>query len=149
METELIFEMSLKIGERQDLGVLPLGRRVIAPILGGTFQGPKLKGSVLPGGADWILARADGIRELDVRVTLKMDSGDLIYMRYRGIDNTRRDIAQRIANGESVNPSAYYVRTTPIFETQAEKARWLNDIVSVAMGRKTPQGPIYAVYAIL
>jgi hypothetical protein len=149
VNTELIFELSLEIGDRQDLGVPACGRRIIAPITGGTFQGPKLKGTVVPGGADWILTRPDGIRELDVRVTLKTDSGDLIYMSYRGIDNTKPDVAQRIAKGEAVDPSEYYFRTTPVFETAAENARWLNNIGAIGTGRKAAHGPVYTVFAIL
>ena len=149
MQTELIFELSLELGERQDLGAPRCGRRVIAPIIGGSFQGPKLKGTVVPGGADWTITRPDGIRELDVRVTLKTDSGDLIYMSYRGIDNTNPDVAEKIAKGESVDPSEYYFRTTPVFETSAPSARWLNDIVAVSTGRKAARGPVYTVFAIL
>jgi hypothetical protein len=149
VNTELIFELSLDIGERLDLGLPACGRRVIAPIIGGTFEGPKLKGIVIPGGADWTLTRPDGIRELDVRVTLKTDSGDLIYMRYRGIDNTKPDIAKKIAKGEPVDPSEYYFRTTPIFETTAQNTRWLNNIVAIGTGRKAARGPVYKVFAVL
>jgi hypothetical protein len=130
--TEFLFEMALDIGERQELGTTSRGSRVIAPIVGGSFQGPKLKGTVLPGGADSILVRSSGVRELDVRLTLKTEVGHLIYITYRGLDDTKD-----------------YFRTTPLFETAAEDERWLNDIVAVGIGRQASKGPVYSVYALL
>lgn len=131
-KTELLFELSLEIGERQDVGAAPRGQRLIAPIMGGSFQGPNLKGIVIPGGADWILVRPNGVRDLNVRLTLRTDSGHLIYMMYRGIDDTKD-----------------YFRTTAVFETAAEQEIWLNNIVAVGVGRRAAKGPVYAVHAIL
>jgi hypothetical protein len=86
LRAELLFEMSVDlVDEAQVVGATPHGLRRIRYIKGGTFAGPKLAGEVLPGGADWLLVRSDGAREIDVRVTLRTDDGDLIYAISRGI----------------------------------------------------------------
>lgn len=103
------------------MGTTPYGARVIVPITGGTFAGPQLHGTVLPGGGDWALRRADGLTVLDVRVTLRTDDDQLIYMPYRGLYSVSPEIRQRVRQGDTVDPSAYYVRMTPYFETGSEK----------------------------
>jgi Protein of unknown function (DUF3237) len=71
INTAHLFSTSLKVTEIQNLGKTPLGDRRVAVVEGGSFEGPKLKGTVLRGGSDWILARPDGALQLDVRLTLK------------------------------------------------------------------------------
>ena len=149
LHTELLFEMQVELGEFQQVGATPRGDRLIAPLKGGTFAGPKLKGTVLPGGADWLLTRLDGVRELDVRLTLRTDDGQLIYMASRGINTITPEIIQRLMRGEPVDPSEYYMRTTPVFETGAEQYGWLNRIVAVGVGQRLPTAVRQTVYAIL
>ena len=73
LKSELLFEVSADIDmeEAQELGANPQGNRRIAYIKGGTIEGPKLKGEILPGGGDWVLVRPDGARRLDVRTTVR------------------------------------------------------------------------------
>jgi Protein of unknown function (DUF3237) len=73
--TELAYEAIVDVGERRDLGDSPLGQRYIIDILGGSFQGPRLSGKVLPGGADRQLWRKDGVRELDALYEMQTDDG--------------------------------------------------------------------------
>ncbi len=149
LQSEKLFEIQAELGEIQQLGETPRGSRLIAPVSGGTFSGPKLRGDVLPGGGDWLLTRADGIRELDVRLTLRCDDGHLIYMSYRGINTITSEILQRIVRGEPVDSSEYYFRITPVFETGAEQYSWLNRIVAVGVVQRLPTAVRYTVYAIL
>ena len=74
---------------------------------------------------------------------------NLIYMSYRGILIMSKETLQRISQGETVDPSEYYIRTTPYFETGSEKYDWLNRIVAVGVGERTQSGVSYKVYAIL
>ena len=78
-ELKFAFEACVDLGTPLEIGFLPSGseRRVI-PILGGTFEGPSIRGRVLPGGADWQLVHANGSAELDARYTLQTDTGALI-----------------------------------------------------------------------
>ena len=131
LKSELLFTMTADIEEPQ-----VIGSRRIYNVTGGTFEGPKLKGEVLPGGGDWLRQRADGVSELDVRATLKTDDGELIYVYYRGVVAPRE--------------GSLYFRTTPVFETGAEKYAWLNSIVSVGVNRPSGPGRVsYDVYEIL
>ena len=150
-QTELLFELHMDLDQEaaQRVGATSRGTRLIGYIKGGTFEGPKLKGDVLPGGGDWLLIRPDGVREPDVRLTLRTEDGHLIYMAYRGVFRIAPELLQRIRQGEAVDPAEYYLRTTPVFETAAEKYGWLNQIVAVGVGTRTPNGLKYTVYTIL
>jgi hypothetical protein len=145
-----LFTIKLAVGSMDDMGVTPYGHRRIATVNGGTFEGDELKGTVLPTPAgDWITVRSDGVWELDVRLTLKTDDGHLIYMSYRGLRHGPQWVLDRLAKGEKVDPSEYYFRTAPRFETASEKYSFLNRIISVGVGRREATGPIYEVFQIL
>lgn len=126
----------MTLGAPQELGETPLGRRRIIPITGGTFRGDRLSGRVLPGGADWQVIRADGVADLNAHYTLETDDKALIYVQNQGYRHGPADVIQRLAAGETVDPSLYYMRTTPRFETGAERYQWLNRIVCVATGAR-------------
>ena len=68
IKTELLFKIVFDVPSILDVGETPYGRRRIARVAGGTFEGPKMKGRVLDGGGDWLLLRHDGVLQLDVRV---------------------------------------------------------------------------------
>ncbi len=145
---QFLYEITMD-AEIDDLGPTPAGHRRIVRVTGGTFEGPKIKGAVLPGGGDWVLQRGDGTRALDVRITLRTDDGHLIYVYYPGRFHGAPDVLQRITRGEAVDASEYYFRTAPLFETASEKYGWLNGILAVGIGRRTSQQVAYTVYAIL
>ena len=150
IQSEFLFEIDLAVTPPQALGATPLGDRRIVTVTGGTFEGPKLKGTVVPNsGGDWLLLRNDGVLQLDVRVTLQTDDDALIYMAYRGVRDASPEVAERLARGDTVDASEYYFRTTPYFETASEKYAWLNRIITVAVGDRRATGPCYRVYKIL
>jgi hypothetical protein len=150
IETRPLFDLRLQVPEIVDLGDTPLGRRRIATVTGGTFEGERLRGQVVgaPAG-DWLLQRSDGVLVLDVRLALRADGGELIYMSYRGLRHGPPDVMARLAAGESVDPASYYFRIAPVFETSAPKYQWLNRIVAVGRGRREASGPIYSIYEVL
>jgi hypothetical protein len=131
LKTEFLMDIILDVAAPQTVGA-----RRIVPVTGGTFEGPKLKGTALGGGADWILVRPDGVSELSVRVTLRTDDEQLINLTYRGLLFTPK-------GGEQ------YWRTTPIFETGAAKYEWLNKIIAVGVGKNVPGKAAYSIYHIL
>ena len=122
----------------RDLGVTPLGRRRIIGITGGTFTGPRIAGKVLPGGADWQVIRPDGSAYLDARYTLETDDGALIYVNNKGYRHGPKEVIERMARGEDVDPALYYMRATPWFETSAARYDWLNRTICVATGARRP-----------
>jgi len=133
----------------QKLGAVPQGTRVIAAIAGGTFEGPRLRGKVLPGGGDWTLLRPDGVLELDLRITLETDDGALIGMSSFGLRHGPAEVLAALSRGEPVDPSKYYFRTAPRFETSAPQYAFLNRVIAIASGDRRAGGPIYSIEEIL
>ena len=150
LKSRLLFEISITVNPPHDLGATPLGTRRIVPVTGGSFKGKRVSGTVMPNAAaDWILVRADGSVLLDVRLILKTDDDALIYMSYRGIRHSSPEVAKRLARGESVDPTDYYFRTAPVFETGSDKYEWMNNIICVAVGERLAGEVKYAVFEIL
>jgi len=131
------------------IGATPGFDRRIGEITGGRFEGERLKGKILTGGSDWQSLRADGATTLNVRLIMQTDDNALIGMTYLGMRHGPKEVLDRIARGENVNPSEYYMRATPYFETAAEQYSWLNRIVTVAYGHRVAGGAIYQVFQIL
>ena len=138
IELEPLMHMKVTLEPARELGDTPLGRRRIIGITGGEFAGPRLAGRILPGGADWQLVRSDGVAFLDARYTLETDDGAQIYVNNRGYRHGPKDVIERIARGEDVDPALYYMRSTPWFETSAPRYAWLNRAVCVATGARRP-----------
>jgi hypothetical protein len=150
MNTRLLMTLHVKVLTSQNIGAVPHGTRRTAPIIGGDFVGPRLRGTVLPGGsADWLLLRADGVLELDLRITLRTNDGVLISMKSFGLRHGPPDVIAAIGRGETVDPSAYYFRTTPRFEAAHPAYAFLNRLVTVAIGDRRADGPIYTIYEVL
>jgi hypothetical protein len=127
---------------------VPFGQRSIHPVTGGTFEGPKLRGTVRAGGGDWLLSSAGGHNELDVRATLETDDGALIYLRYGGVLKVDQALVTRIIGGEDVDHASYYFRTQPRFETGHEKYAWLNALVCIGYGSFGPGWVRYRIFGI-
>jgi hypothetical protein len=145
-----LFTLRIQLHPLQVVGATPLGQRRIVPVSGGDFAGERLRGTILPhAGSDWLLERADGSFQQDVRLTLETDDGALIGMTYRGVRHSSPEVAARLARGEPVELSEYYLRTAPFFETGAERYGWLNTIVAVGVGQRIPNGATYDVFEVL
>jgi len=149
MNTRLLMTMYVTVGTPLNIGAVPHGARRTVPLAGGTFAGPRLRGSVLPGGADWLLLRSDGVLEMDLRCTLRTDDGALISMVSSGLRHGPQDVIAALGRGEIVDPSTYYFRTMPRFETADPRYSFLNRVIAVASGDRRPEGPIYTVYEVL
>lgn len=150
IRTRPLFDIRLDVPQVVDMGDTPLGRRRIATVSGGEFTGDRLRGTVVgaPAG-DWLLQRADGATVLDVRLMLRTDDAELIYMHYRGLRHGPPDVMAKMARGEAVDPASYYFRIAPVFETASKKYDWINRVVAVGVGRRDPTGPTYSVEEVL
>lgn len=149
MASRLLMTLHVVVSPPHRLGGVPHGTRVIAPIAGGSFEGPRLRGRVLPGGSDWTLLRSDGVLELDLRITLEADDGALIYMNSFGLRHGPPEVLAALARGDSVDPAQYYFRTAPRFEASAPQYAYLNRLVAISSGDRRASGPIYTVEEIL
>ena len=148
MESRLLMTLEVEVGAPQRIGAVPTGTRVTVPVSGGTFEGPRLRGKVL-GGGDWTLLRGDAVLELDLRITLATDDGALVHMASFGLRHGPPEIIAALGRGEQVDPSTYYFRTTPRFETAHPKYAFLNRLLAISTGDRRPGGPIYTIHEIL
>jgi hypothetical protein len=126
---------------------LGLGERRLAVVDGGSYEGPRLKGRVTAGGIDWLLARPDAVREIDARVILREEDGQVIAMRYSGYRTAQPEVLARASAGESVDPGAFIYRTAHFFEASGRCA-WLNDVVGMGLGARCAEGLVYRVYQL-
>jgi Protein of unknown function (DUF3237) len=150
--TAHLLDIAVDLEPRLDFGSGPLGRRVLFGSAGGSFDGPKLRGEVLPGGGDWALFRPDGTMTLDVRLTLRTHDQALVHMTYAGrfvIPPELRDQMADPAQRYRIDPARYYFRTNPLFETGSEKYAWMNDIVCIGSGYLIDGGIAYRVSEVL
>jgi hypothetical protein len=149
MNSRPLMTVKILAAPSQKFGTVPHGTRSFVPVTGGEFEGPRLRGKILPGGGDWLLLRADGVLELDLRITLETDDHALVYMTFQGLRHGPEDAIAALGRGEVVDPARYYFRTVPRFETSAETYAFLNRIVAVGAGETRPDGAVHKIDEIL
>jgi hypothetical protein len=149
LQTELLFTATITVGATVDLGPGPCGGRRMVPILSGPFEGPKIKGEILPGGIDWQLVRTDGVTEIEAHYTLKTDDGVLIRVINKGFRHGPPQVMQRLAAGEPVDPGEYYFRAAPIFDAPCGRYDWLNRSLFISSGERSPGRVVLRVFEIL
>ncbi len=148
MKLEHLLNYRAELKAPVDVGAGPNGARQIYDVTGGTFEGPKLRGTLLPSGGDWIRFGPDGVGRLDVRATFATDDGAHIYVQYFGVADFA-SVMEKFARGESTDYGEIYFITTPRFETGDERYAWLNRIVAVAEGRAGPGWVEYRVSQVV
>ena len=144
-----IFTIRSGLGGIQKLGDTPYGERRIINILDGTVEGPKLKGKILPGGADWQIVRTDGVVHLTARYTIETDTGGLILVNSEGYRHGPPEVMERLARDETVDPALYYFRTFMRFETADPAASWLNRILAIGKGARMKGAVRVEVFEVL
>ena len=149
MNSRPLMTVRITAAPPQKLGTVPHGTRLIVPVTGGDFEGPRLRGKILPGGGDWLLLRSDDVLELDLRITLETDDHALIYMTFQGLRHGPPDAIAALGRGEVVDPARYYFRTVPRFETSAETYAFLNRLITVGVGETRPDGAVHRIDEIL
>ena len=117
-------------------------------IQGGSFAGDRVSGEVVTGN-DWQSVRTDSCIKLDVRLVLKTTDGALIVMTYQCLRAGPPDVIEKLDQGEAVDPTSYYFRMNPIFETSSTKYDWMNRIIAAGVGHRLPDGPLYSIFEIL
>jgi len=144
-----LFAMHLDVTGPVGFGKTPDGDRRVGIVNGGRFQGERLSGEVLNGGADWQILRPDGSTTLDVRLILKTTDGALIGMSYKGLRHGPPAVMAELAKGGEVDPASYYFRINPLFETASASHDWINRVLAVGVGHRRKDGPVYSVFEVL
>lgn len=151
LTTEFLFRMVLQAGAPQmETGAEARGGALrVIPVTGGSFEGPGLRGTLVPGTtADWLRVEPDGTAHMDVRLVMRTDKGQHFYMHYSGVRHGPAEVLAKLGRGEAVDPAAYYFRIAIRFETADPELAWLNRVLGVGVGQRPPAGPTYDVYVV-
>ncbi len=129
---ELVMQIDVKLGPQEDMGKGPDGARINYPIIGGTFVGKGMTGTVVPGGADMSVTRDDGVTMINALYRLKTDDGQIIIINNAGIWRLNESGLAKKAKGleiKDMKESDFYCRTVPSFKTSPGAHAWLNDYI--------------------
>ena len=146
---EYLMTYRADVGDPVDIGTVPSGTRRIFDVKGGSFEGPRLKGRLLPSGGDWLLIGTDGIGRLDVRGIFETEDGAHVYMQYFGVVVINDAVAQALAQGRETQYGDSFFMTQPRFETGHPDYTWLNSVVAVAEGRVLRNAVEYRVFQVV
>lgn len=130
-----LIEIEADLSAPQSIGQVPGGERRCVPILGGRVTG-RVRGTILPGGADWQFLRPDGLADIDARYMFETPAGARVEVWSRGLRHGPADVMQRVAAGEPVDPALYYFRTALRFETAAPDLQWLVRTLAIGQGER-------------
>lgn len=137
-DLEYVMQARVLIGPGRPIGNMSgTGQKLLVPLLGGDFEGPRLRGHILPGGAEWPLIRPDNVGTIDARYTFETDDGVLLNIRNTGYRYGPADVMARLnAKQEIVDPRTYYLRTWTTFEAPDGPYEWLSRHVFVGIGER-------------
>jgi hypothetical protein len=144
-----IFVIRSGLAGIRKFGATPYGERRVIDILDGTVEGDRLRGKILPGGADWQIVRADGVVHLHARYTIETETGGLVLVDSEGYRHGPPEVMARLARDETVDPSLYYFRTFMRFETGDPGASWHNRILAVGYGARENRAVRIEVHEVL
>jgi Protein of unknown function (DUF3237) len=148
-QLEFVFEARVDVAPAVDMGETPRGRQRVVLIRGGIVDGPRLRGEVLAGGADWQIVRADGASELEARYVIRAEDGTQIAVINRGLRHAPPDINAKLLAGEKVDPAQVYFRATPSFSSASPAHDWLNRSVFVCTGERLTNAVALKFFRVL
>ncbi len=137
-----------EVGAIVTLGSAQHGERRYVPLLGGTVAGPELNGTVVAGGVDWQLLRADGVLEIAAHYVIRCDDGALVEVHSDGLRHGPPEVMERLARGDSVPRDAYFFRTVVRFTTGAPAWLHLNKVLALACGQREARLVLLDLYRI-
>jgi hypothetical protein len=146
---EFLMRIAADVGGIQTMGGGPLGERRVVAIIGGRFDGPQLRGEIVPGGADWQIVRADGVLDIDARYAMRAASGALISVVSQGYRHGPPEVLAALGRGEDVPKEQYFFRTVMRFETGAPELAWLNRTIAVASAERKARQVLLEAWRLL
>lgn len=148
MQLSPLFTITVDVDPPQSAGVTPIGEVRLLPFRGGTFEGPGLRGKLLPGGTDWQQVRADGVLEIRAHYMLETDQGERIEVISQGIRHAAPEVLDRLTRGEHVPADQYYFRTHIRLNTAAQRLLHLNRMLAVSSGERMQSSVRLTFYAV-
>ncbi|WP_317151538.1 DUF3237 domain-containing protein [Sphingopyxis indica] len=147
-ELKWVFAVRVEVGPTIEQGEIDGGAARFIPITGGQVYGPRLKGTVLPGGGDWQVIRNDGLTDIEARYFLKAEDGTVIEVHNPGVRVADEATIEKLRIGEPVEQESYYFRTQPRFRVADGPHQWLERQVFVARGVRFPDRVIIDFYSV-
>lgn len=147
-DLSFVADIRVDVGEPITIGETGAGLRRVVPILGGSVEGPRLNGRIVPGGADFQVLRADGVMELEAKYVLEATSGALVYVVNRGLRHGPAEAVEKLMRGEVVDPGLIYFRAAPSFETAVPEFKWMMRSLFVCAGTRLPAQVLLRLYEI-
>jgi hypothetical protein len=147
-ELTLLLEIRATLAAPIVVGEVPEGLRRVVPVTGGTFEGPGLRGTLLPGGADWQYLRPDGVMIVEAQYLLRTDDDVIIQVNNRGMRHGPEAVMRRLAAGEVVAAADYYFRATPRLSAPAGRYEWLNRRIFLCGGARYPDAVALWFYEV-
>lgn len=136
------------VGEIVSLGQAAYGERRYVLLTGGTVRGPELSGTLVEGGIDWQVARADGVLDIAAHYVIRTEDDALVEVRSEGLRHGPPEVLARLARGEPVAPDEYFFRTIVRFTTGAPAWLHLNRTLAIGVGQREARRVILDVYRI-
>ena len=143
-----VADLTIKLDTIVEMGQGQGGTRRIIPIIGGQVSGPAFSGEIMNVGADWQTIFASGLAELDTRYAFRTDDGAVIEIRNFGYRHGPANVMQKVAAGEDVGPSQYYMRTHARLETGHPDYQWVNNTLFVGVGGRLKSSVMLSLYAV-
>ena len=143
------YRLEATLGVPLDVGDVSQGFRRIVPLTDGTFTGPKLSGTLVPGvSADWQTVQPDGTAIGDIRYTLRTNDGALLFVQSRSVRHGNPEVLARLARGDEVDPREYTFRAATQIEVASPDLDWLNKGFFISVGARRPGKVIYDSYLV-
>jgi len=145
----LLFDLFAELAPTVILGHGARGERRMVPILSGSFEGARLRGTILSGGVDWQTIRPDGVAEIEAHYSLQTEDGAVIRVINKGFRHGPPDVMQRLAEGGTVASSEYYFRAAPIFEAPLGRYEWLSRSLFISTGERSANSVVLHFYQVM
>src|SRR6266576_1217782 len=149
LQTKYAFTITAHIGGVTSAGDIGHGVRRIIPITGGEVRGEGISGKICAFGADFQIIRPNELIELEAKYAFETDDGAVVYVENRGIRFGPVELLQKLKRGQPVDPKLIYCRTSPKFETGAEKYRWLMQRLFVGSAARHADRVVIDVYEVM
>jgi hypothetical protein len=143
-----LLDMRVEFGPAQIFGT-PVGTRMTFVINRGRAEGARIAGDILAGGGDWVVLGSDGVARLDVRATVHTDDGAHIHLTVSGRVLMGPEATARYSAGELIRHDEVYARSSPLFDTDDERYRWINAVHTVALNQMSLSEVHYKVFEVL
>lgn len=141
-------QVRCEVGALVTLGPAKYGERRYVPLGFGHARGPELNGTLVEGGIDWQVARADGVLDIAAHYVIRTDDGALVEIQSDGMRHGPPEVMARLAAGERVEPHEYFFRTLVRFTTGAPAWLHLNKTMAIAVGQREARAVLLDFYRL-